>query len=86
VPGASRELRLAFDYYKAIVPDLALRIVGAVEAKTDWLGMFPATGAPSARGLRKSLVADTPYLIIHRIRTTSIDILRIRHAAEDWRP
>lgn len=83
-PGARRELRRAFDFYRLIDADLAVRIVGRIESKADWLADFSATGAPFAAGLRKSLVAGTPYLIIDRVRRATIDIVRVRHAAEDW--
>ncbi len=83
--GARRELDRAFTFYRVIDVDLALRIVGAIEAKADWLGDFPTTGAPFATGLRKSLVAGTPYLIIYRFSRATIDIVRVRHGAEDWR-
>lgn len=85
VPGARRELRRAFTFYRLIDVDLALRITRLIEAKADWLSAIPATGAPFAGGLRKSLVVGTPYLIIYRVRQTTIGIVRVRHAAEDWR-
>ena len=84
-PGARRELRRAYTFYRLIDIDLAIRITQLIEAKADWLAQFPATGAPFATGLRKSLVGGTPYLIIYRVRRTSIGIVRVRHAAEDWR-
>ena len=36
-------------------------------------------------GRRKLLVPDTPYLIFYRIDGYEVRILRILHAAEDWR-
>lgn len=83
--GARRELSRAFDFYDGIDTTLALRIAMRIEDKAEWLGEFPTTGSPFAAGLRKSLVAGTPYLIIYRIRQSTIEILRVRHAAEDWR-
>jgi plasmid stabilization system protein ParE len=83
--GARRELDRAFDFYDGIDEALAVRIVTRIEAKANWLGAFPTTGAPFATGLRKSLVSGTPFLIIYRVRSTAVEILRVRHAAEDWR-
>jgi toxin ParE1/3/4 len=83
--GARRELRRAYAFYRLIDVALAFRIVDLIEAKADWLGEFPATGAPFATGLRKSFVAGTPYLIIYRVGRSTIDVVRVRHAAEDWR-
>ncbi len=85
MPGARRELGRAFDFYQVIDLTLALRIVTRIEDKANWLAAFPTTGSPFAIGLRKSLVAGTPYLIIYRVRRTAVEILRVRHAAEDWR-
>ena len=84
-PGARRELGRAFTFYRLIDADLAVRIAGLIEAKADWLAEFPTTGTPFAAGLRKSLVGGTPYLIIYRVRRTAVEILRVRHGAEDWR-
>ncbi len=83
--GARQELDRALDFFDGIDEALAVRIVTHIKAKADWPGAFPTTGAPFAAGLRKSLVSGTPYLIIYRIRSTAVEILRVRHAAEDRR-
>jgi len=80
-----QDLRSAFDYYRRIDDELALPIVEAVEAKAAWLAEFPGTGSPTALGLRKSLVAETPYLIAYRETSRGIEVSRVHHTAQDWR-
>ena len=81
-----RDLRRAFEYYRLLDGELALPIVGTIEAKAAWLADYPGTGAPFRRRLRKSLVAGTPYLIPYQEETGGIAIIRVRHAAENWHP
>ncbi|MBV8972576.1 MAG: type II toxin-antitoxin system RelE/ParE family toxin [Sphingomonadaceae bacterium] len=83
--ASRRDLRRAFDYYKVLDADLALRIVETIEAKGDWLAEFPFTGSPLRGRLRKSLVAGTPYLIVYRPASTGIIVGRVFHAKQNWR-
>jgi toxin ParE1/3/4 len=58
---------------------LALRIVGAVEA----LGRHPNLGHRGAKPwLRELIVADTPYVIVYRIRRRQVVIETVWHAAQ----
>ena len=60
-------------------------VVDVITAKTRWLCEHPLTGSPLDHGeMRKSLVAGTSYLIFYRHRGAEVEIVRIRHAAEDW--
>ena len=35
---------------------------------------------------RKFAVRGTPYILVYRIVSGAIEILRVRHNREDWRP
>lgn len=46
---------------------------------------FPRAGPVLAETQRRARVAGTPYILIYQVMDR-IEILRIRHDREDWRP
>ena len=48
------------------------------------LAVFPRAGRLGAvENTRELIVADTPYIIVYRVRER-VEILRIRHGAQRW--
>lgn len=68
-------------------PETAIRILSAIRERADFLLDFPG-GGPVYRGDRHSLrVNHTPCSLVYRVLDeTRIEILRIHHAKQDWRP
>ncbi len=45
----------------------------------------PAMGRPGhVQGTREWAVAQTPYLIVYRVKSDAVEILRIWHGRRDW--
>lgn len=57
---------------------MAARLIQAGEALAD----FPERGRPARRGLRE-LAVIYPYLIRYRIMGERVQIVRIKHGAQD---
>jgi toxin ParE1/3/4 len=84
---AQRDFGKIDDHYANLAPDFALKI-GLIAIKSARrLAEFPAIGAPVAGfiGVRKWRVGKSDFLLFYRILPDRIQILRVRHMAEDWK-
>ncbi|UVO51503.1 type II toxin-antitoxin system RelE/ParE family toxin [Sphingomonas sp. SUN019] len=82
---ARADLAAVDDYYCPIAPEYALRIGREALAAARFLAAHPASGPAFGGGTRKWRIRSTDYLLIYRIVTGGIEIVRLRHAHEDWR-
>ena len=86
-PLARADLEAIDIFYAAQDPDFATRVgrlaIGAARFLSEW----PGSGALISDGaIRKWPVKGTPYILIYRVLKDRIEILRVRHNREDWRP
>ncbi|MDY7523789.1 type II toxin-antitoxin system RelE/ParE family toxin [Sphingomonas sp. AAP5] len=73
------------DYWSAYSPDAAERIAALIEEAAEFVAATPAAGpAIPEVDARKWRVAPTDYLLLYRVSDTHIEVLRIRHARENW--
>ena len=63
-------------------PAAALRVVEELTVAADSLATFPHRGRPGFRGTRE-LVIVRPYVLVYRVRSDAVVILRIWHGAQD---
>ncbi len=85
---ASADLRNILRYYNDV--DFALgetlfgRIVAASRPLIDQPGLGSVVGH---HGTRKWRVKRTPFVLLYRIsKNRTVEILRVHHAAQNWRP
>jgi toxin ParE1/3/4 len=73
------------DYWSAYSHDAADRVTATIERAATFLTTTPAAG-PRVRGAnaRKWRVAATDYILLYRVSAHTIEVLRIRHARENW--
>ena len=65
-------------------PAAAERTVRRILERISVLGVFPQSGrVGTVETTRELVVANTPYIIIYRVRER-VEILRIRHGAQRW--
>lgn len=84
---AVADLDHIYDYFETRDPEAGQRIVRAVLTSVGRLVDHPSSAPPlETTGFRKLGVAGYPYVVIYRVEASRVDILRIHHAAEDWRP
>jgi toxin ParE1/3/4 len=73
------------EYIALDSPAAAARIVKAISEAVDSLAKYPAIGRPGrVAGTRELVVSGTPYIVPYRVRTGSVEILRIFHGARKW--
>ena len=61
--------------------DTVLKILDRVESLLD----NPAMGrAGRVFGTKELVLANLPYIVIYRVRNSTIDILRVLHSAQMW--
>lgn len=84
---ASEDLVRQIDYIAALNATAADRIGDAIEARAAWLAEWPRAGqALRSPNIRSFTVRGTPFVLIYRFNGDAVTILRIRRAAENWRP
>ena len=65
-------------------PFHAHRFVGRIEVRTQNIAILPHAGAPRPQwGASVRVVIVKKYLIIHRVRDNTVQILRVLHGARD---
>jgi plasmid stabilization system protein ParE len=84
--ASRRDLIAIEEFIGADSPSAALRMIGAIRERAEQLRRFPASGPSLGGEIRSLTVRGTPFLVIYRINDGRIEIARIRHAREDWRP
>lgn len=73
------------DYWSTYSPDAADRIATLIEEAADFLAATPAAGPVIPEvDARKWRVAPTAYILLYRVSDAHIEVLRIRHARENW--
>ena len=83
-PLAERDIDRIEHWLDRIDPALADTAVGAILDRLRTLQTQPRIGTPLAGNRRKIIERRFGYLIIYRLQTDAITILRIRHQREDW--
>ena len=66
--------------------NIAMRMLEAIGERSTLLLDFPRAGPLGADNDRTLTVTGTPYILLYRPRETGIEILRVHHVRQDWRP
>ncbi|MFZ4380864.1 MAG: type II toxin-antitoxin system RelE/ParE family toxin [Sandarakinorhabdus sp.] len=82
---ARLDLRRVYAWLGDVEPSIAELVLDALESRAELLIEYPRIGSPLPGGRRKLNEPRFGYLIIYRLRGSAVEILRIRHAREDWR-
>ena len=83
-PRSGRDLAEIDAYLSERDPAAAVQMLRAIRASAARLADFPRLGRPFGQPFRVIGVRKTPYLILYRLRGGAIEIVRIRHARQDW--
>lgn len=83
-PSSLRDLQ-AIDAFLGERNDAAAaRILRAIRTSADRLRDYPRIGRGLDEPFRALSVRTTPYLLIYRLRGGDVEIVRVRHASENW--
>ncbi len=73
------------DYIAERNPLAAVRLGDAIARSVSRLGALPYLGRVGrVAGTRELVVPRTPFIIIYRVETEAVLILRVLHAAQDY--
>jgi plasmid stabilization system protein ParE len=67
-------------------PDIAVDQLQKIRARARRLRDFPASGEQVGTERRSVPVQRTPYILVYRVKGGEIEILRVHHYRQDWRP
>ena len=80
---ALQHLHAIHSYIAKDNPAAAMRVIERIEQSVAGLSHFPFSGRPGVvRGTRLLSVPGLPYIVVHRVRGETVDILAVLHAAQ----
>jgi len=83
--SAQADFDRADRYHRAIDPAFSYRLGRAALDAAHFLAEHPYAGAALDRRTRRWRVRATSYQIIYRVTDDGGEIVRLRHAHENWR-
>jgi addiction module RelE/StbE family toxin len=79
---AITDLEAIYAYIAADNPKAAKRVVDRIEKSVSRLLFMPMSGRPGVKkGMRLLVVPRAPYIVVHRVRSKTVDILAVLHTA-----
>lgn len=74
-----------FDYIEIESPRSAVMVDEKLEAASDQLVVFPEMGRPGRiTDTRELVVTGLPYILIYRVASDAVRILRVLHTSQQW--
>ena len=82
---ALKNLEQAYDYIAETNADAAISLVFKIQAATDQLSEFPMMGRTGRiDGTRELVIANTPYIVIYRVKGSAVEVLRVLHSSRKY--
>ncbi len=82
---AAQDLEQISEYIRRDRPDAATEVARSLFDAADSLSFMPGRGRVGRiPGTRELIVYGLPYIVIYRLTSTMIQILRIYHGARNW--
>jgi len=79
---ALADLEAIYDYIAQDDPTAARGVVQRIVRSIGRLAIIPLSGRPGVvRGTRILAVPGLPYVVIHRVRENTVDIVAVLHSA-----
>lgn len=84
--AAKQDLANIDDWFEHCNPEYADKVGRAAIAAARLIVEFPHAGAAlDGTEVRKWNIAGTDYRLVYLIKESQVEIVRIRHARENWR-
>lgn len=83
---ARADLARIDDFYQELNTEFADRLGRAALAAARFLAQNPRAGAVLEAEVRKWRIASFEYVLLYRVVASGIEVLRMHHARENWRP
>ena len=82
---ALKNLKQAYDYIAEDDGDAAIGVVLKIQAATEQLAEFSTLGRVGrVENTRELVIANTPYIVIYRVRGNAVEILRLLHTSKRY--
>lgn len=82
---ALKNLEQAYEFIAIDNPDAAVELVIKIQAATEKLEAFPNLGKTGrVEGTRELVIANTPYLLVYRVKGKTVEILRVLHSSKRY--
>ncbi len=82
---ALQNLQQAYDYIAEDDPDAAAKVILKMQAGVNQLEEFPMLGyVGRVQGTRELVMANTPYVVIYRVKGNMVQILRVLHHSKRY--
>ncbi|MCL4536705.1 MAG: type II toxin-antitoxin system RelE/ParE family toxin [Nitrospirae bacterium] len=82
---AIKDLRDAGDFIALDNPTAADRMADRVKEAVEYLIQYPNIGRIGrVQGTRELIISGAPFIVVYRIKTPAIEILRVLHHARKW--
>ena len=65
-------------------PDAAQELKNDIEVKVEKLREFPELYKLGRKRGTRELIAHKNYIVIYRITAKQVEVLRVKHAAQQW--
>ena len=86
-PEAQHDVRDIANFLLTRNRGAAKTVVQSIRSRADSLREHPRLGEPlGVFDLRKLTIPIYPYVLVYRVVADNIEIVRVRHTSEDWRP
>lgn len=65
-------------------PDAADKLADDIESKAQGLRERPELYRPGRKRGTREMVTHRHYIVIYRVKKETVEILRVKHAAQQW--
>ena len=85
--AAVRDRLQHLDYISEHDPSASLRIDEQISQQLQLLSRHPLMGRTGrVSGTRELVIARSPFLLVHRMHSNEIQVVRMLHGAQQWPP
>jgi toxin ParE1/3/4 len=83
---ALRNLEQAYNYTcSQQTPEVANNLVLRIQSAAEQLSNYPMMGRPGRiQGTRELVITQSPYIVVYRVKTNSVEILRVFHGSRQY--
>ena len=81
---AQADLFAIVDFISDDNPEAAQALKNEIEEKAEKLREFPDLYKPGRKRGTREMVAHKNYIVIYRVTHNTIEVLRVKHAAQQW--